>query len=142
MRMPPAGPFLRLAQFVFATAAVVVFLGAVAPLEEGPPFLNIPWDKAVHFIAFYGLAGLGAAALPWRSYRVLGAALSAYGALIEIVQGLPIVNRDCQFSDWVADTIAILAAYGPLALRRWREWTLPAPRGAEASKTEISRTDS
>jgi hypothetical protein len=51
---------------------------------------------------------------------VMGALLSAFGALIEIVQGLSIVNRDRDFWDWVADTIAVIAALSPMLLVQWR----------------------
>ncbi len=36
--------------------------------------------------------------------------------VIEIVQGLAIVHRDRDFWDWVADTIAIIAALSPMLL--------------------------
>ena len=80
----------------------------------------VPWDKAEHFIAFYALTGLAAAAFPRRNLLWIATALSAFGALIEFVQGLPIVHRDRDFWDWVADTIAILAALAPMLLVWWR----------------------
>ena len=40
--------------------------------------------------------------------------------LIEIVQGLPMVHRDKDFWDWVADTLAIVAALSPMLLVPWR----------------------
>jgi hypothetical protein len=46
--------------------------------------------------------------------------LSGFGALIEYVQGLPSVHRDRDFWDWVADTIAIIAALAPMLLVWWR----------------------
>jgi len=48
------------------------------------------------------------------------ALLSGFGALIEIVQGLPIVHRDEDIWDWVADTLAIIAATAPMLLVGWR----------------------
>jgi Na+/H+-dicarboxylate symporter len=79
-----------------------------------------PWDKATHFIAFYVLTGLAVAAFPTQNLFVLAALLSAFGALIEIVQGLPMVHRDRDFWDWVADTIAISSVLAPLLLSWWR----------------------
>jgi hypothetical protein len=80
----------------------------------------VPWDKAEHFIAFYVLTGLAVLAYPKRNLFVLALLLSAFGALIEFVQGLPIVHRDRDFWDWVADTIAIAAALAPMLLVWWR----------------------
>jgi hypothetical protein len=63
---------------------------------------------------------LPVAAFPGSRLWVIAALLSALGALIEFVQGLPIVHRDRDFWDWVADSIAILAALSPMVLVWWR----------------------
>ena len=75
---------------------------------------------AEHFAAFYVLTLLAVAAFPRRSLVVVAIVLSAFGASIELVQPLPFVNRDCDFWDWVADTIAVVAALAPMALVWWR----------------------
>jgi hypothetical protein len=109
---------LRLAQVAFFAALIFTFYSAIIPPKEALQLA--PWDKAEHFIAFYALTGLAVAAFPRRNLFVLGALLSAFGALIEIVQGLDIVHRDRDFWDWVADTIAIIAALAPMLLVWWR----------------------
>jgi hypothetical protein len=78
-----------------------------------------PWDKAEHFLAFYVLSFLAAAAYPRLSLAVVALWLSLFGAAIELVQALPIVHRDCDFWDWVADSAAISAALAPIVLERW-----------------------
>ena len=108
----------RLAKIVFFAALLFTFYSAVIPPEHALHL--VPWDKAEHFIAFYALTGLAAAAFPKRHILVIAALLSAFGALIEIVQGLPIVHRDRDFWDWVADTLAIGAALAPMSLVWWR----------------------
>jgi hypothetical protein len=60
------------------------------------------------------------AAFPRRRLWVIAVLLSAFGALIELVQGLHIVHRDRDFWDWVADTLAIIAALSPMLLVWWR----------------------
>jgi hypothetical protein len=109
---------IRLAQAVFFAALIFTFYSAVTPPTHAVQL--VPWDKAEHFIAFYALTGLGVAAFPRRRPWVIGALMSAFGALIEIVQGLPMVHRDRDFWDWVADTIAVVAALSPMLLVWWR----------------------
>jgi hypothetical protein len=111
---------VRLAQAVFVVAVLFTFYSAVVPPAKMPVHL-VPWDKAEHFIAFYVLTYLGVAAFPRRSTLWLALVLSAFGAAIEIVQGTDYVRRDRDFWDWVADTIAIVAAIAPMWLVSWRE---------------------
>ena len=109
---------IRLAQAAFVAALIFTCYSAVIPPAHAVQL--VPWDKAEHFIAFYALTGLGVAAFPTRRLWVIGVLLSALGALIEFVQGLHIVNRDRDFWDWVADTLAIIAALSPMLLVWWR----------------------
>jgi hypothetical protein len=109
---------IRLAQAAFITALLFTFYSAVIPSAHAVQLA--PWDKAEHFIAFYVLTGLAVAAFPRRHLLVIAVLLSLFGALIEFVQGLPIVHRDRDFWDWVADTIAIASALAPMLLVWWR----------------------
>jgi hypothetical protein len=109
---------IRLAQVAFFAALIFTFYSAVIPPAQAVQL--VPWDKAEHFIAFYALTGLGVAAFPRRHLLLLAVLLSGFGALIEFVQGLDIVHRDRDFWDWVADTIAIVAALAPMLLVWWR----------------------
>jgi hypothetical protein len=124
MLRPFGSPVLRvsrlivLAKVVFFAALAFTFYSAVIPPAHALQL--VPWDKAEHFIAFYVLTGLAAAAFPSRNLLVLAALLSAFGGFIEFVQGLDIVRRDRDFWDWVADTIAIAAALAPMLLVWWR----------------------
>jgi VanZ family protein len=109
---------LRAVQLVFFGTLIFTFVAAVMPPHQAPKLF--PWDKAEHFAAFYTLTVLAMAAFPRRKLFVIALFLSAFGALIEIVQGLPFVGRDRDFWDWVADTIAITAALAPMACAPWR----------------------
>jgi hypothetical protein len=116
--VPSISLLLKVARFAFFAALIFTFYSAVAPPSHALQLT--PWDKATHFIAFYVLTGLAVAAFPRRNLFVVAALLSAFGALIEIVQGLPMVRRDRDFWDWVADTIAISSALAPMLLFWWR----------------------
>jgi hypothetical protein len=117
--VPTISLLVRLAKLAFFAALIFTFYSAVIPPREALQL--VPWDKAEHFIAFYGLTGLAAAAFPKRHVLLIAALLSGFGALIEFVQGLPIVHRDRDFWDWVADTLAIGAALAPMLLVKWRD---------------------
>ena len=113
-------------------ALIASFWGAVAftfACAEMPARLSpqlFPWDKAEHFLAFYVLASLAAAAYPRVPLIIVALWLSLFGATIELVQALPIVHRDCDIWDWVADSAAIAAALAPTLLDRWRRHALKA----------------
>jgi hypothetical protein len=109
---------IRIAQAAFFAAVIFTFYSAVIPPRDALQL--VPWDKAEHFLAFYGLTGLAVAAFPKRHLFILAVSLSGFGALIEFVQGLDIVHRDRDFWDWVADTIGIGTALAPMILVWWR----------------------
>ncbi len=109
---------IRLAQVAFFAALIFTFYSAVIPSAHAIQL--VPWDKAEHFIAFYGLAGLAVAAFPRRNLLLIAVLLSVFGGLIEVVQGLSVVHRDRDFWDWVADTIAIASVLAPMLLVWWR----------------------
>ncbi len=116
--MPNTSILVSLARGAFFAALAFTFYSAVIPPSRALQL--VPWDKAEHFIAFYVLTGLAAAAFPLANLLLIAALLSGFGAMIEIVQGMPIVHRDMDFWDWVADTLAIIAALAPMLLVWWR----------------------
>jgi hypothetical protein len=116
--VPKISLLVVFAKFAFFSALLFTFYSAVIPPQHAIEL--VPWDKAEHFIVFYGLTGLAAAAFPRRKLIVIALLLSGFGALIEYVQGLPMVHRDRDFWDWVADTTAIIAALSPMILVWWR----------------------
>jgi hypothetical protein len=103
-----------IAKFVFWAALLFTLACASLPPDLVPQL--VPWDKAEHFIAFYTLTALALAAFPRHSLLRIAVLLSIFGAVIELVQALPFIHRDCDFWDWSADTIAIAATLAPLAL--------------------------
>jgi VanZ family protein len=107
---PPSAQFLarRTAIAVFWTAVVFTFVCAVAPVPDR--LMMADQDRIEHFIAFFTLTLLAVAAYPRRALAVTGMKLLAFGTVIEIVQALPIVGREGDLADLLADGAAIGAA--------------------------------
>jgi len=91
-------------RLLFWAAAVFAFVMAVLPHPPRVP--TDPSDKVQHIIAFAALGGLAAWAFPATGAVRLLLGLSAFGALIEIIQLIPDLHRDGDLLDWVADTLA------------------------------------
>src|SRR4051812_17941864 len=98
----------RALRSLFWTAAVFAFVMAVVP---HPPHITGELnDKAQHMIAFATLGLLGSWAYTAARPVKLLAWLSLFGAAIEIVQAIPMLHRDSDVLDWIADTIAVAVA--------------------------------
>ena len=105
---------LRLAFWAAALLALVMAL-----LPHPPQFPGEPSDKVQHVAAFATLGLLGSLAYPALRPRRLIIYLSLFGAFIEIAQAIPILHRDSDPLDWIADTIA--CAVVVLAVRGWKK---------------------
>lgn len=71
-------------------------------------------------LTFGTLGILGAVGFPRRSVTWLLMALTLFGAVIELVQAIPMLNRDSEFADLVADAAAALVAL--VAMRGLLAW--------------------
>lgn len=118
MRNPSPATMLIALRLVFWCTLLFTFVSAELPPSHAPSLF--PWDKAEHFSAFFVLTCLAGAAFPRRPLVIMALALSLFGCVIELVQALPFIHRDCDVWDWVADTIGIAAATLPSILVRWR----------------------
>jgi VanZ family protein len=105
----------RSARATFWAAATFAFVMAVLP--HPPEVPGEPNDKVEHIVAFATLAGLASFAYPRIALMRLLGGLSLFGALIEVVQAIPALQRDSDVKDWVADTAAVAVV---LALVWWR----------------------
>ena len=77
-----------------------------------------PSDKVQHIVAFLTLGVLGRLAYAKASGWFLLAALSLFGAAIELLQAIPALNRDSDAVDWLVDTAAAGLALLAVLLRR------------------------
>ncbi|MEH3106996.1 MAG: hypothetical protein PGN09_06800 [Sphingomonas fennica] len=93
---------------------------ALAAMPHPPHMLDGIWDKAQHMGAFAVLALACAMAYPQTPLLRIGERLSFLGAMIELVQSIPAVGRDCDIRDWLADTFAIAVTLALVAMARRR----------------------
>jgi hypothetical protein len=91
----------------FWAAAIIAVTMALLP---HPPALPIDafGDKFEHILAFTVLSVLAALAYPAAPLTRIAERLSFLGAMIEVLQSIPALHRDCDVRDWIADTVAII----------------------------------
>ncbi|HVW73621.1 MAG TPA: VanZ family protein [Rhizomicrobium sp.] len=103
-------PWVRRAgAWLFWPAAVVVVWGELTP--HPPGMAALLWDKAEHFIAYFGLTLF--ASLAWgvrRSLAWVFAGVVALGGTLEIIQSF--VGRDAEWGDFLANDLGALAGLG------------------------------
>jgi hypothetical protein len=100
MRIVPSTKLLVVA---FWSAAAFALVMALLPAPPDAPV----GDKAQHMIAFAVLTSLASHAYFRAPLARIGIGLAGFGALIEILQAIPALNRDSSLMDWVADCAAI-----------------------------------
>jgi VanZ family protein len=94
----------RTARGLFWVAALLAFVMALLP--HPPHIPGEPNDKIQHVTAFATLGLLGAWAYPVAKAVKLLLWLSLFGATIELFQAIPVLHRDSDILDWLADTLA------------------------------------
>jgi VanZ family protein len=104
--------FMRVAFWTALLGAVVM-----AALPHPPTTIEIG-DKYQHMLAFGTLAVLAILAYPATPLGRIAERLSFLGAMIEVVQSIPALHRDCDILDWVADTAVVLAVVAMVVLYR------------------------
>ncbi|HEX8553755.1 MAG TPA: hypothetical protein VF695_03520 [Sphingomonas sp.] len=101
-------PAQRVTAFRFLLALALTFAVTMAILPDPPHLPTTGWgDKINHMLAFALLALLAANAYPAEPLWRIGERLSFLGALIEVIQSIPGLHRDCDILDWIADTFAV-----------------------------------
>lgn len=98
--------------------AAALFALVMALLPHPPDVPGHPSDKVQHLVAFAMLGLLGSFAYPCLSTVRLILALSLFGAAIEVLQAIPVLHRDSDPLDWLADTVACAVVL--LAVKWWR----------------------
>ncbi len=111
MRIP--APPTKLLILAFWSAAAFALVMALLPVPPRVP----AGDKTQHMIAFAVLASLASHAYYRASLLKIGVGLAAFGALIEVLQSIPGLNRHASVMDWFADCAAIAVVLGVMHLR-------------------------
>ena len=95
---------------------------ALLPKPPGLPIdsLGDKFEHALAFVVLTLLAQLGFRDTPrWR----LAERLSFFGAMIEVAQSIPVLQRDCDIRDWIADTVAVVVVTIAFVLADRLGWT-------------------
>lgn len=87
--------------WVVGTAALAFATFTVAPAFSGHGI-----DKLLHMAVFAILALLGSLGYPREPILRMFVWLAAFGGLIELIQLIPSLGRDADWSDWLADCIS------------------------------------
>jgi peptidoglycan/LPS O-acetylase OafA/YrhL len=98
--------------------ALALFALVMALIPHPPELPGDPSDKVQHMTAFAALSLVGSIAYSRITTIRLLIALSLFGALIEVAQAIPILHRDSDPLDWVADTVACVVML--LLVAWWR----------------------
>jgi len=96
-----------LARLAFWGALLFAVVMAVLPKPPHTPIDQFG-DKFEHMLAFGTLAALAAAGFLQTPLLRIAERLSFLGAMIEVVQSIPWLHRDCDIMDWVADTTVVV----------------------------------
>lgn len=112
--VPPLVTALRV---LFALSCALGLWLALRPML-GPPPPPGPIDKIEHFTGFYILAVLALPAFPAARRWQIFVGLTAFGGLVEVLQAIPAIGRDCDVWDWLTDMVGIGAALLPTFLRK------------------------
>lgn len=106
------------ARWLLLAAGLTSAIGMVGPFR-GVEHALVPWDKAAHFIAFYGVTLLAFSAFPDRRRLDLVLMASLAGSAIEVLQLLD--GRDAELGDVMADAAGAFAVLAPVWLDRLRQ---------------------
>lgn len=107
-------------------------------LQPNPPHLAFEalGDKAEHALSFGGMALLARLGFRRAPDWLILERLSFLGAMIEVIQAIPSLHRDCDWHDWVADTLGVLLSLAILRVLCPRE-----RRQGDLAPVETNRHD-
>ena len=109
--------FDKLARALFLLLVAVVLYLTLIPTPPHVALDSLPYgDKIEHFLAFGSLAVMARLGFPRVVSWQMLEHLSFLGAMIEVAQATPGLGRDCDWHDWLADTVGAGVALGLVGL--------------------------
>lgn len=111
------GPIFRCAALTFAMIVAWFAFRPATDVEAG-----LAWDKANHALAFLVLTILTSLGWPTLSRQWVFVLMLAAGVFVELVQGLPMIGRDADIMDVVADGVGAMAGLFVLMRLSHRQW--------------------
>jgi VanZ family protein len=129
---------VRAAQWLLLAAGLLCAFGMLGPYR-GLERAFVPWDKAAHFMAGYGLTLLMFAGFPQRRRLDLVVLAICAGAAGEVMQSA--VGRDGQMGDLVGDALGAIAVYAPIWVERLRQPRMERRR-TQPAPSPVARTRS
>ena len=109
------GKWQTMLRLTFWLALAVTLIMALLP---NPPAMRAT-DKVQHMAAFAALTSLAALGFPGLRLWVIFVWMAALGLAIEVLQMIPILQRDAQAADWLADCAAVAATLLLCNALRW-----------------------
>jgi VanZ family protein len=118
----------RLAFYLFLPLLALVSWGELS--SSAGAVEGVIWDKALHFMAYFGLSGILCVALKAdRRVWVSTLLIALFGAVLEMLQGF--TGRDPSIADEFANILGALAGAGTGGLILW----LLKPKSLAADST-------
>lgn len=105
---------IRLLRFAFYASLLIALVAAILP---SLPLSAAASGELQHISAFVVLSVLAWAAFPTTSVWQLAAVLCGFGALIELVQAVPALQRDASVYDWAIDCMTVGVCFVLLGLK-------------------------
>lgn len=87
---------------------LALFTLAMATVPHPPALPGVPSGQAEHILAFATLTALAMIAYPRARVVTVFAWLAGFGAMIEVIQAIPLLHRDPDMLDWITDCCTIL----------------------------------
>ncbi|NVK21386.1 MAG: VanZ family protein [Kangiellaceae bacterium] len=96
----------KLFKVLFLAATTFIFIMSLMPGKQLPS--NLPWDKALHFIGYFGLALLARLGSTKHKHWQIALGCIVFSLVIEVLQQF-IPNRGFEWQDLLANSLGVVS---------------------------------